>query len=282
MKKPSKNVLITGVSSGIGYGVCKELVKRGYHVFGSVRKKADSIKLSAEFDRGFTPVIMDVTIQDQIDEAYGLIHSRIKKDGLGCLINNAGIAIGGPLQHQSMDEIRRQFEVNVFGLLQVTKTFLPLLGAGNDALLPPGRIINISSVGGKISAPFVGAYAGTKHAVEGLSGSLRRELLLYGIDVIIVGPGAVKTPIWEKGINVEPYRKTDYGPILGRFAKMARNGAENGLTIEYLGQKIADIVQKKNPKTRYAIVPRKFFNWTMPRILPDRYIDRIIKKKLFR
>ncbi|WP_299459973.1 SDR family oxidoreductase [uncultured Microscilla sp.] len=274
-----KTILITGASTGIGYGCVKEFLQRGYQVLGSVRKQADADKLSSEFDDRFIPLLFDVSNPEAIQQAVQQVEQILgNEQGLAGLINNAGIALGGPLALQPMSDIRQHFEVNVFGLIQVTQAFLPLLGARKNHPVAPGRILNISSVGGKVGAPFIGAYVATKHAVEGLSQSWRRELLLYGIDVILIGPGSVKTPIWDKGINPAPYDGTDYKTALHGFAQMARDGANKGLTVEYLGKRIARIFEKRTPKTRYAIVPQKFKNWTLPRLLPDRVIDGFFKK----
>lgn len=277
-----KHILITGVSSGIGYGALAEFVSRGYHVYGSVRKQKDADKLQAEFGPAFTPLIFDVTDQVGIDRAKSRVEQELSGSGLVCLINNSGIAIGGPLLYQNINEISYHFDVNVVGLLRVSKAFLPLLGARENHPVPVGRMINISSVAGKIAQPFVGAYVGSKHAVEGISHSLRRELLIYDIDVIVVGPGAVNTPIWDKGINMEKYSATSYGKILKGFAKFAKKGGAQGFTIDYLGKRIADIAESKRPRVRYAIVPQSLTNWTIPSLMPHRMIDRYIKKKLMR
>lgn len=282
MEHASKNILITGVSTGIGFGIAKEAVRREYRVFGSVRRKVDAEHVKDQLGASFTPLIFDVTKIEEIESARKKLERLLKNQGLHALVNNSGIAHGGPLLHQPMEEIRQQFEVNVFGLLHVTRAFSGLLGACSPAVYPPGKIINISSVGGVVASPFVGAYVGTKHAVEGISASLRRELLLYGIDVIVIGPGAVKTPIWDKGINPELYADTDYGAILRKFAKAAMNGAERGLTVDYIGTEVLDIIEKKNPKTRYALVSKPLTNWIVPRLLPPRWIDKYIKKSLFR
>ena len=188
-----KHVLVTGVSTGIGYAAAQAFVLKGYHVYGSVRRQVDAEKTQRALGPQFSPLLFDVTDHLAIAEAAKKVEAEIGKEGLACLINNAGISTSGPLMLQPLDDIRRQFEVNVIGLFAVIQAFLPLLGAQRNASHPPGRIINISSVSGKIAAPFVGAYVGSKHAVEGMSHSLRRELQLYGIDVILVGPGPVKT-----------------------------------------------------------------------------------------
>ena len=275
------NVIITGVSTGIGYGACRSFIQRGYRVFGSVRKEEDAQRLSKEFGADYIPLLFDVTDYEAVERASDVVSKHLNGESIDVLVNNSGIAIGGILQYQEMEEIERHFKVNVFGLMKVTKVFLPLLGAVDGFEGKPGRIINISSVAGKFASPFVGAYVGSKHAVEGLSQSLRRELLLYGVDVIVVGPGAVKTPIWDKGIKMEKYKETAYGRTLGRFAKAAKKGGEEGLTIEYLGESIVDIAEKRKPKVRYAFVPKAISNWHIPRLLPHRLIDRFIKKQLF-
>ena len=146
--------------------------------------------------------------------------------GLSGLVNNAGTAIGGPLALQALGEVRTHFEVNVVGMSSVTQAFLPLLGAKSEE---PGRIVNVGSTGGKIASPFIGAYAGTKHAVEGISDALRRELLLYGIDVILIEPGAVRTEIWDKGASqAGRYNETDYAEPLDRFRRYAGGLAKSG------------------------------------------------------
>ncbi len=275
-----KHALVTGVSTGIGYESLKALVSRGYHVYGSVRKQEDADHLKGQFGESFTPLIFDVTDQVGVNQAAAKVFADIGDTGLDCLVNNSGIAIGGPLQHQPIEDFENQFQVNVIGLMRVTKAFLPLLGARENHDIAPGKIINISSVAGKFAQPFVGAYVSSKHAVEGLSHSLRRELLIYGIKVVIVGPGAVKTPIWDKGINMEPYKDTAYGKILKKFAEVAKKGGAEGLEASYLGGKIADIAEHKNPKLRYAFVPSSFTNWTIPRLLPHRWVDMFVKKQL--
>ncbi|SOD94708.1 SDR family NAD(P)-dependent oxidoreductase [Spirosoma fluviale] len=278
MKPVSKHILITGVSTGIGYGAARHFIKRGYTVFGSVRTQPDADRLQVELGERFVPLLFDVTNADAVTEAARSLTERLAGSGLGGLINNAGIAIGGPLQHQPMDTIRQHFEVNVLGLIQVTQAFLPLLGARNDHPVQPGRVQNISSVNGQVAIPFMGAYVGSKHAVEGISHSLRREVRLFGVKVIIVGPGAVKTPIWGKGTDMSLYADTPYYPAMKRFLKQVEAAENRGFSIDYLGERIVDIHETPRPRIRYALVPGKLVGWIIPRLLPARVLDWVLAR----
>jgi NAD(P)-dependent dehydrogenase (short-subunit alcohol dehydrogenase family) len=276
--KQQKTVLITGVSSGIGKGITQAFVQKGYQVFGSVRKKADGDDLLKELGNSFHPVIFDVTNRAEVEAARTLIEQELNGGILNCLINNAGIAMAGPLMHQSIDVIRDHFDINVLGLLNVTQAFLPLLGARENVQSKPGKIINISSVGGKIAGPFIGAYHGSKFALEGISHTLRRELLLYGIDVIVIGPGSVNTPIWDKGTGTSGYEKTNYHKSLVALMKYYMEEGKKGYSIEEIGQMVLEIFEKDKPNTRYALVRGMFKNWILPRLLPDRMLDKLMGK----
>ncbi|WP_461041904.1 SDR family NAD(P)-dependent oxidoreductase [Spirosoma harenae] len=275
MKSVSKNVLITGVSTGIGYGAAKQFIGRGYTVFGSVRNQVDAERLRVEFGPLFEPLVFDVTDAEAVTKTAEQLTQRLKGSGLGGLINNAGTAIGGPVQYQPISTFRQHFEVNVIGLVQVTQAFLPLLGAQENHPVEPGRILNISSVNGQLAIPFMSAYVGSKHAVEGISHSLRRELRLFGIKVVIVGPGAVKTPIWGKGTDMSPYQHTPYYPAIQWFMKQVDESEATGFSIDYVGKRIVDIYETASPRIRYAIVPNKFTGWLVPR-LSDRLVDWIM------
>lgn len=276
-----KSILITGTSTGIGLACAQVFIKAGYRVFGSVRKEEDAQRVSKELGQNFIPLLFDVTNIEQIQAAVPKVQKILGENkGLDGLINNAGIAVGGPLQLLPMEDIRWQFDVNVFGLLQVTQAFLPLLGAKKKCPFPPGKIINMTSVAGKIAAPFMGAYAASKHAVEAISHSLRRELMLYGVDVIIVGPGAVKTPIWDKGVTQMPegVEGSDYEQAIEGFSKFAYKTGQRGIDPILVGELSLKIMESKKPKTRYPILNNKFKNWIMPRLLPDRTIDNALAK----
>jgi NAD(P)-dependent dehydrogenase (short-subunit alcohol dehydrogenase family) len=277
-----KAILITGASSGIGYGVAKEFANQGYQVFGSVRKHRDAKRLKAEIGANFVPLLFDVTDFNAVQQAAQQVASILEGRGLTGLINNAGIATSGPLIHQPLDEIRWQFEVNVIGLIAVTQAFLPLLKVRPSSTTKPGRIINISSVGGKIAAPFIGAYAGSKHAVEGISHSLRRELQLHGIDVIIIAPGAVNTPIWDKesAQDIGQYAATEYAKPMRAFQEYITKLGKQGYSPEVIGRFIRKVFETQHPKTRYAIVPNPIPNWILPSRLPDRWLDKLIGRNV--
>jgi NAD(P)-dependent dehydrogenase (short-subunit alcohol dehydrogenase family) len=277
-----RSVVVTGVSTGIGWGTAKVLIRNGLHVFGSVRKQADADRLAHEFGGAFTPLLFDITDEPATQAAALLVRERLAGTTLLGLVNNAGIATAGPLLHQPLEEFRRQIEINLVGQLIVTRAFLPLLGTDRSVKGRPGRIVNISSVGGKISAPFLGAYAASKHALEGLSATLRRELLLYGIDVIIVGPGAVATPIWDKAeqIDASVYEHTEYASILRRFASYFVQEGRKGFPPERIGETIYTALTARSPRVRYAVVPHPLQSWFLPRLLPARLADAALGRSL--
>jgi|SRR5579859_350470 len=273
----SKTILITGVSSGIGHGAAKELIKRGYRVFGSVRKDEDAKRLRSELGEKFSPLIFDVTDQPSIDKSVVEVQKQLAGSGLGGLINNSGISVSGPLENIPIEKFIRNFDVNVFGLVRMTKAFLPLLGTQKNHPSAPGRILNISSVAGKMAPPFMTPYTGSKHAVEGISHALRRELMRFGIDVVIIGPGAVQTPIWDKG-SLEEYKESPYIASLAKFFGWFVSDGKKGMPLEECAMKIADIFETEKPRTRYALVQKKFQNWTLPSLLPDKAVDNFFKK----
>src|SRR5262245_20603635 len=210
-----KSVVVTGASTGIGWATAKLLLDKGFRVFGSVRKQADADRLKGEFGANFTPLIFDVTDEPAVLAAAREVRAALNGEKLAGLVNNAGIAVTGPVLGLSVDDYRRQMDVNVIGPIIATQAFAPLLGADTSLKGPPGRIVMISSVAGRNGNPFSSAYCASKHAIEGFAESLRRELMLFGIDVIIIAPGPVKTPIWSKGqeaTDVSRYQNSPYLP----------------------------------------------------------------------
>jgi NAD(P)-dependent dehydrogenase (short-subunit alcohol dehydrogenase family) len=277
-----QSVVVTGVSTGIGWGITKVLIQHGYRVFGSVRKEKDARQLKNEFGRAFIPLIFDVTDETGVQTTAQQVREQLNGEVLFGLVNNAGIAVPGPLMHQSIANFREQMEVNLIGQLIVTQAFLPLLGTDRLLKGKPGRIINMSSVAGRNGNPFLGAYAASKHALEGLSESLRRELMLYGIDVIIVGPGAVATPIWDKAnqVDLSMYQSTDYIDSAKGFQKYAVKLGEKGYPPEKVGEVVMHVLTTARPRVRYAVVPGNPIIKFIERLLPKRVIDWIIAKNL--
>jgi NAD(P)-dependent dehydrogenase (short-subunit alcohol dehydrogenase family) len=277
-----KTAVVTGVSAGIGRATVSSLLAQGWHVLGSVRTGEDATEATEWFasDR-FTPLVFDVTDETAIAAAVAQVRAYLGDGTLSGLVNNAGSSYTDPLMVQPVADFRMQLEVNVVGMFAVTRAFFPLLG-GDDALTgPKGRIVNLGSVGGRIAFPLLGAYVTAKHAVEGFSGALRRELQLVGIDVIVVGPGPVQTSIWDKAeaqtfpevdgtIWAEPFRKY--------VAWMIETGRE-GLPAERIGQLIVRALTVKRPRTRYAPVKGKFANEFLPSLLPSRVVDRVLGRQ---
>ena len=277
-----KIVVITGVSTGIGYSSAKILCGSGYRVFGSVRKQEDAEKVTSEFGANFTPLIFDVTDSKGIQENAEIVKSELLPgEALAGLVNNAGVAMGGPINLIDTDVFRQQFEVNFFGLIEVTKTFLPMLGAVKNSM-QQGKIINISSVSGRRAHPFVAPYTASKFAVEAFSDALRREMLLYGVDVILIEPGPIKTAIWDKvpDLDDNEFTGSDYEHSLRKFYKMFIEMGKKGFDADIIGNRVKEILQDPSPKTRHVITPNRFINFTLPGILPDRIFDKLVGKGL--
>lgn len=273
-----RSVVITGVSTGIGRASAMLLAGKGFHVFGSVRRLADAGPLAQSLGAAFTPLVFDVTDEDAVRAAAQTVRGILGGQRLGGLVNNAGVAVAGPLTHLPVAEFRKQLEVNLVGPLIVTQAFLPLLGT--DAALPgpPGRVVNISSVGGRIGAPFLAPYVASKHGIEGFSESLRRELLFYGIDVIVVAPGHVATPIWDKAeeVDVSPYEQLEIAPAMRKFRDFFIAEGKKGFPPERIAAVIHQALTSSAPKVRYAVVPGRLMNWTIPNLLPRRAVDKVL------
>lgn len=275
--------MITGASTGIGYALVKVFLKSGYKVFGSVRKQGDADRLEKDFDSNFKALLFDVTDHDAIDEAARRLNAEIGSEGLAGLVNNAGIAVAGPFIDLKMEEFKYQFEVNVFGVIKVTKAFLPLLGARENHSTAPGKIIQISSISGRMGMPFVSPYVGSKHALEGITDSMRRELLLYGIDVVLIEPGPIKTPIWEKSMDpmLEKFKDSAYYTIMKKSEKkFMEPSLKNAIPADKAAQIIYQEFERKKSRVRKVIISQKLKNWTLPQLLPSRLLDKVLGKAL--
>lgn len=274
-----KAAVVTGVSSGIGNATARELLERGYRVFGSVRREADALPLASAFPDMFVPLVFDVTDEAAVAAAARIVSEKIGNAYLSGLVNNAGIGISGPVLLQPMDEIRKHFDINVFGPISVVRAFAGMLGGDEHRTGPKGRIVNITSIAGKFVGPFFGAYAGSKHALEAYTDAMRRELMLYGIDVVAVGPGGVDTPITDKGeAHMGAYSGTDFGAAIHATETELIARIRDGYTPDFIGRAVADILTVKSPKVRYALVKSKLRDWTIPMSLPKRIVDRVMAK----
>jgi len=276
-----QSVVITGASTGIGWATAKLLLDRGFRVFGSVRKPADADRLKGEFGENFTPLLFDVTDEAAVLAAAREVRAALDGETLAGLVNNAGIAVAGPVLELAADEFRHQMEVNVIGPIIATQAFGPLLGSDPSLKGRCGRIVMVSSLAGKNGNPLMSAYSASKHAIEGLSESLRREMMLFGIDVIIVAPGAVKTPIWSKAeeVDISAYRNSPFFPALQRIRKVMLQLGETGLPAEKIAETIAVALTSAHPKVRYQITPDSLQH-LVTAVLPKRMVDRIIAGRL--
>jgi NAD(P)-dependent dehydrogenase (short-subunit alcohol dehydrogenase family) len=275
----AKSIVITGVSTGIGRASLDLLHEKGYHIFGSVRNQADADKLSKIYPDRFTPLRFDVQNHDEVVKASKVVFEQCET--LVGLINNAGIAIPGPLELLSEEQFEKQLDVNVKSIRRITNLFLPLLGTKPGSAKQPGRIINISSVSGLFNSPFNGAYSISKHALESMTDIYRRELRRYGIKVIAIEPGPIKTEIWKKNLNkMDEFKDSDYYEVLQKADKIIENAERNALPVENVSRLVAKCLTVSRPKTRHIVHKNKFAFRLMAYYLPDKITDWLVHKTL--
>lgn len=271
-----KVVFITGVSSGIGFATADFYLKQGCKVIGTYRNEKDGEYFQKTFSHNFTGLQLDVTDFAKVDQ----IPEILKKHNINhidALVNNAGVALAGPIEYQKFSEIQTMLQVNVVAVIKMTQVILPYLKKAEQ-----GRIVNISSVSGQNGTPFLGGYCASKHAIEGFSETLRRELSLYGMKVSIVAPGSVNTPIWNKGINTvaNVFDSTEYKKSFQKFIAFVTSEISHALHVELVVSDINHALTSANPKIRYAPVPRKFQNWYLPKLIPLKIYDFLMCKSL--
>jgi len=274
-----KNIFITGVSTGIGYDALRSLVSLGYFVIGTVRKPEDADKLKKEFGDKCIILVFDVRDMEKSMAEISSVMPKMEKEGLYCLINNAGIAIPGPLQHITEVEFEQQMDVNVKSVRRITNILLPYLGT--DKKYEPGKIINISSVSGLFNSPYNGSYCISKHALESMTDVYRRELSMFGIRVSAIQPGPIKTEIWKKSKGtLDRFKDTVYGELLSSADKMIENAEKSAFDVKVVTDIIINILQSEQPKTRYLIHRKKFLFRMLAFYLPDKLVDKMIAKTL--
>jgi NAD(P)-dependent dehydrogenase (short-subunit alcohol dehydrogenase family) len=276
------DAVVTGASTGIGQACALHLTRAGWRVFAGVRREQDGERLREQAGTRLVPVILDVTDEGSVHAAAELVRGELGAGGLNGLVNNAGIAVAGPLEFVPLDDWRRQLEVNVIGVVAVTQSFLPLLRQAR------GRIVNMGSVGGRSSTPFVAPYAASKYALEGITDALRRELRKWGMWVAIVEPGSIDTPIWDKGrreaeaqIEALPPRGHElYGSDLRGVQKAIESTAARGLAPEKVAEAVHHALSAKRPRPRYLIGRESQARVLAESLLPARAFDAVIARAM--
>lgn len=283
-------VLITGAARGIGEACALRLARDGFRVYAGVRREEDGVALIGNGGEAIVPVILDVTNARHIADTLALIDAQCGERGLQALVNNAGVAVAGPLEFLPIHELRDQMEINFIAQLVITQTFLPLLRrsrAGPDADYRCGRIVFMSSVSGRSALPFTGAYAASKHALEAAADALRVELIPFGLRVALVEPGVIATPIWqtslergEKMLAQVPAQVDEfYGRQLDAIRRRARRGMR-GLPPEKVADAVSHALTARRPRTRYLVGRDARIRVLLRTILPDRIRDRLIAAAL--
>jgi NAD(P)-dependent dehydrogenase (short-subunit alcohol dehydrogenase family) len=274
---PSGAVLVTGASTGIGEATVLHLRELGFDPIAAVRKDGDAERLEGQ---GVRTVRIDVTDADQIAAA----RDALGEQPLAGLVNNAGIAVAAPLEFIPIDKLRQQLEINLIGQVAVTQAFLPALRRAG------GRIVNVSSIGGRVALPLVGAYSASKFGLEGVSDSLRRELRPQGVDVILIEPGGVKTPIWKKGEKLADEMMSDEMPreVQQHYGRMiealrretAKIEEERGMEPREVAEAIGTALTASRPRARYLVGRDAKIRGPMAKIVPARVMDRLIGRAL--
>lgn len=270
-------VLISGASTGIGRATALRLAASGWTVLAGVRKTADGEVLKAAGGERVIPLQLDVTDPGQIERAVERV-GELAPGGLDALVNNAGSAVGGPLELLSMEQVRNLFEVNFFGHVAVTRALIPALRRAC------GRIVLISSVGGLVTTPYMAPYHASKYALEAVGNALRMELAGSGIQVALIEPGSVATPIWEKNreqvdnFSIPAELKGEYGHVPAAMGKTLRNTARRGIPPERVARTIERALSAKRMRARYLVGRDAYVMVWASRLLPDLVFDRVVRR----
>jgi NAD(P)-dependent dehydrogenase (short-subunit alcohol dehydrogenase family) len=273
-------VVITGASSGIGAAAVQAAAAAGLEPWAGVRKPADAERLRAA---GLRPLTIDVTDADSIAAAAAEVAAAAGPRGVAGLVNNAGIAVPGPVEYVALDELRRQLEVNLVGQVAAIQAFLPLLRAGH------GRIVNVSSIGGRVALPLMAPYSASKFGLEAVSDSLRRELRGQGVGVSVVEPGSVKTPIWDKGLSDADDLEASMPPeghrLYGGLVRALRNEVEviqqrRGIEPDEVAAAILHALTAARPRTRYLVGRDAKIQGLVARLIPDRWFDALVARQM--
>jgi NAD(P)-dependent dehydrogenase (short-subunit alcohol dehydrogenase family) len=269
--------LVTGASTGIGRATALRLDRAGWRVFAGVRREEDAESLRSEASASLEPLFLDVTDAGQIAASAERIDAE--SDGLQGLVNNAGVAVPSPLETIPIDDFRRQVEVNLTGQVAVTQALLPAIRRGH------GRIVFLSSIGGRIGFPLTGAYHAAKFGIEAVGDVFRQELRPWGIAVSIVEPGSIDTPIWERGERIadevgerSPQREALYGRAIERYRKVVRDTAERGISPEKVAGTIEHALSARRPRSRYLVGVDARVQARLKPLIPTPVFDRIVAR----
>ena len=271
-------IVITGASSGIGEACAIHLDRQGFRIFAGMRDERDGAALRAKASPRLTALRLDVTDRDSIATAVRTVSEAVGEAGLAGLINNAGIAVPGPIETVPLDLVRRQFEVNVLGPIAVIQAFLPLLRKGQ------GRIVNMSSIAGVAAVPFLGTYGASKFALEALTDALRLELRAWGISVSLVEPGAIATPIWNKSASLaESIRASAdaelvalYEPLIQGLAERVRDAERRALSPDGVARAVVHALTAARPRLRYLVGTDAKIRAAVKRLFGDRVHDWLV------
>jgi len=276
-----RSVLVTGASTGIGRATALRLDGSGWRVFAGVRKEADAESLRQEASPRLVPVILDVTDPGQIAAAAEQIERESDGDGLYGLVNNAGVAVPGPLETIPLEDLRHQLEVNLVAYVAVTQAMLPQIRRAE------GRVVFLASIGGRIAFPFGGPYHASKFATEAIGDVFRQELRPWGIEVAIIEPGSIDTPIWDRGKEKaeeieakSPQTNLLYGAALDKFRQVLKDTAERGIPPEKVAKAISHALESSRPKTRYLVGLDAQVQARIKPFIPTRLFDRIVARQL--
>ena len=279
MSQTNRLAVVSGASSGIGQATTQALAARGFHVLAGVRRDEDAERLVGE---GVEPVILDITDPAHVRNIAERVASDSAGRPLSALVNNAGIAVNAPVETIPMTEWRRQFEVNFFGQVAITQALLPSL------LQARGRIVNVSSIGGRVVGPTFGAYAASKFAVEAMSDALRREVGRLGVRVIVIEPGTVATAIWGKGLataqelvtSMSQEQQIRYRDIVAAVRNQAEKLQRSGIDPAEAAAAIVKAIETRDPRARYLVGRDAKVMARVAKLLPDRAVDWLIAKNL--
>lgn len=284
-----KTIVITGCSSGFGRITALTLAGRGWHVFGTVRKETDRAKLLEEArgqgcQENLTLLLCDITHNDQVEQLVAQIKEHLRSEeghgpGLDALMNNAGTAYGGPIELLPLDDLRAQFEINLFAQVAVTQALLPLLKEAR------GIVIMVSSVGGRIATPMTGAYNASKAALESISDALRIELVPFGVRVVLVEPISSPTSIWNTSMDralqyIGPHREGPYERLFAVAERIARRASKQGFPPQVFADTIIRILESEKPRARYAVPWYAAIPMLLYRFLPDGLWDYLTRRSL--